>query len=118
MIGYGGTSAACPAFAAIQADAEQESGRSIGFANPLLYSLHSAGVFHDVTDRPSAAVGRPVSVVRDMGAAVHPYRYILYTLGRDYGLRATSGFDDATGLGSPNINYLRYFQRGDTWSYY
>ncbi|WP_079173458.1 S53 family peptidase [Streptomyces monashensis] len=114
VIGYGGTSAACPAFAAIQADAEQKSGRSIGFANPLLYSLHGTGVFHDVTDRPSPAQGRPVSVVRDMGPTAHPYRYILYTLGRDYGLRATSGFDDATGLGTPNINYLRYFQRGGT----
>ncbi|MFC1443180.1 S53 family peptidase [Streptacidiphilus sp. N1-10] len=109
-VGYGGTSAATPGFAAVQADAEQETGHSFGFANPLLYSLDRAGVFHDVTEHPAAAGPGPLTAVRDMGAAAGDLRYILYTLGQDYGLPAAPGYDEATGLGSPDAAYLRWFR--------
>ncbi|MFD9126624.1 protease pro-enzyme activation domain-containing protein [Kitasatospora sp. NPDC059571] len=107
LMGFGGTSAASPGFAAIQADAEEETGRPIGFANPLLYALGRAGVFHDVTDRPA---GGPTAVVQDLGAAAGDLRYLLYTVGQDYGLHAAPGYDEATGLGSPNAAYLRWFR--------
>ncbi|WP_280665165.1 MULTISPECIES: S53 family peptidase [unclassified Kitasatospora] len=109
LVGYGGTSAATPGFAAIQADAEQEQGRAFGFANPLLYSMAGTGVFHDVTDQPKAAGSRPLTVVQDEGAAAGDLRYLLYTLGHDHGLPATPGYDAATGLGSPSADYLRRF---------
>ncbi|HEV2636795.1 MAG TPA: hypothetical protein VGX23_16705 [Actinocrinis sp.] len=34
---------------------------------------------------------------------------LLFTLGSDYSLHATRGYDDVTGVGSPNIGYLRSF---------
>ncbi|MFK0105277.1 protease pro-enzyme activation domain-containing protein [Streptomyces sp. NPDC091217] len=116
LIGFGGTSAATPAFAALQADAEQASGHRIGFANPLLYALSGSRtqVFHDVTDRPANAGSSPLTVVRDEGpdtdTSTGAQRYILYTLGHDFGLPAHRGYDDATGLGSPAPGYLRWFQ--------
>lgn len=105
-VGYGGTSASAPAFAALQADAEQLSGHTLGFANPLLYAMRSTGAFHDIQD-PT----RPTAVIRDMGPDAGTYRYLLYTLGHDYGLRATKGYDLSSGLGSPAPSYLGRFRR-------
>ncbi|MFJ7903463.1 protease pro-enzyme activation domain-containing protein [Streptomyces sp. NPDC096198] len=110
LLGYGGSSAACPGFAAMQADAEQEAGHAFGFANPLLYSLAGAGVFHDVTDHPKHAGTGPIATVRDMGPDGGSLRYLLYTLGQDYGLKASPGYDPATGLGSPGAGFLRWFR--------
>ncbi|MBY8344426.1 S8/S53 family peptidase [Streptomyces sp. KC 17012] len=105
-VGYGGTSAAAPAFAALQADAEQLSGHTLGFANPLLYAMRNTGVFHDIRDPV-----RPTAVIRDMGPDAGTYRYLLYTLGHDYGLSATKGYDLSSGLGSPAPSYLGRFRR-------
>jgi subtilase family serine protease len=116
LVGFGGTSAAAPAFAAVQADAQQASGHRLGFANPLLYALAAshAHVFHDVTDHPANAGTAPLTVVRDEGPGVDTaggaQRYLLYTLGHDFGLHARRGYDDATGLGSPTTGYLRWFR--------
>ncbi|MEW1778803.1 hypothetical protein [Streptomyces sp. NPDC086777] len=53
-------------------------------------------------------------MVRDEGpdtdTSTGAQRYILYTLGHDFGLSAHRGYDDATGLGSPAPGYLRWFQ--------
>lgn len=108
LMGYGGTSAATPGFAAMQADAESVAGRRIGFANPLLYRLSSQGVFHDVTATSSTA-GAPPAVVRDYGPEAGDLRYVLYSLGEDFGLPAGPGYDAATGLGSPSPAYLGWF---------
>ncbi len=110
LVGYGGTSAACPGIAAIQADAEQASGHTIGFANPLLYAVDQVGLFHDVTNQPGKTAQQAPVVVRDYGAAAGNLRYVLFTLGQDYGLNAAPGYDDATGLGSPDNAYLRWFR--------
>ncbi|MFD5818312.1 protease pro-enzyme activation domain-containing protein [Streptomyces sp. NPDC127038] len=114
LIGFGGTSAAAPAFAAIQADAQQACGHRLGFANPLLYALPRAHLFHDITDQPAEAGTPPLTVVRDEGpdtdTSTGEQRYLLYTLGHDFGLHARPGYDDATGLGSPTPAYLRWFQ--------
>ncbi|AUG81939.1 hypothetical protein CFP65_7355 [Kitasatospora sp. MMS16-BH015] len=107
LVGFGGTSAAAPGFAALQADAEQAAGRTLGFANPLLYSLAGTGAFHDVTEQPAAAGAAPLTVVQDTGAADPELHDLLYTLGQDIGLPAARGYDLATGLGSPGPEYLR-----------
>ncbi|GAA0895194.1 S53 family peptidase [Streptomyces asiaticus] len=115
LAGFGGTSAAAPAFAAIQADAQQASGHRLGFANPLLYALDRGRLFHDITDQPANAGAGPLTVVRDEGpdtdTSTGEQRYLLYTLGHDFGLHARPGYDDATGLGSPTRGYLGWFQR-------
>jgi subtilase family serine protease len=77
---YGGTSAAAPTWASLVALADSSSycaGRpAIGFLNPILYGL-PAGDFHDVT------------VGNNSGAGVSGYA-------------AGSGYDMASGLGTPN----------------
>jgi subtilase family serine protease len=84
----GGTSLACPVFAAIQALASTGRQTAIGFANPLLYGLKSS-VYHDVVpDRVPTAVATPT------GSA-------LITFDHDSTLATTFGYDNVTGLGSP-----------------
>ena len=85
---YGGTSLACPLFVGLQALASQGRGISIGFANPLLYSL-PASAFHDVVNPASTS------------ALAWPDGSELITLGQDTSLQTTAGFDDVTGRGSP-----------------
>lgn len=92
---YGGTSLAAPVFAGFQAVASQHRRTAIGFANPLLYVLGLARVpFHDVT----AAAPTP--------ALITPSGQALLTIGKDSSLTATRGYDDTTGLGTPNGIWL------------
>jgi subtilase family serine protease len=112
--GYGGTSVSSPSFAGIVADAIQaQHGRSLGFANPALYLRE--GLYTDVTAHPAAAhIGdQTLSVVYDLGYNANGTRRVrLYSIGTDYGLNAGRGFDNATGLGSPNAWFLWSFALG------
>ncbi len=80
---FGGTSAGSPQWAAIAALANQAAGHSLGFLNPTLYSIgrgaNYASDFHDITVGNNQASGTPV------------------------GFPATTGWDDATGWGTPNV---------------
>ena len=106
----GGTSVACPTFAGIEADAQQAAGGALGFANPLIYRAETSPrlmAFHDVTDHPFGQTS--LAHVRvdyaNPAARTGPLVYSLRTLGVDgegpAALRATVGYDDATGVGSP-----------------
>jgi subtilase family serine protease len=85
----GGTSLACPIIAGIQALASTGAATPIGFANPLLYSL-PAGAFRDV--KPTRD---PIAVASPAGAS-------LTTFDRDSSLATGLGYDDVTGLGTPD----------------
>ena len=98
----GGTSLAAPTFVGIQADAQQAQGGPIGFANPEIYLRATFGLFTDVTDHPRT--NTPPAVVR--GAATAPS---LRLFGDGVDLHATQGYDNATGVGSPNGRYLASF---------
>jgi subtilase family serine protease len=76
----GGTSAGAPQWAAIVALANQAHGGPLGFINPALYSC-PAGDFHDITLGNNALAG-------------------------SVGFTATAGWDNATGLGTPNVANL------------
>ncbi len=90
-VNVGGTSLAAPVFTGIQALASQDRHFPIGFANPLLYILGLTHVaFHDVTAPKSA-----IAVATQSG-------FNLLTLGHDTSLTATRGYDDSTGLGTPD----------------
>jgi len=79
----GGTSAAVPQWAAIFALANQAAGRSLGFVNPTLYAVAEsssyASDFHDITVGNNRLAGTPT------------------------GFSAHTGYDFATGWGTPNV---------------
>ncbi len=85
----GGTSATAPFWAGLMAVADQYAGRSPGFVNPALYRIargpryHQA--FHDIT-KGNTTVEFPPKTFR--------------------GYRAVSGWNAATGLGSPDASVL------------
>ncbi len=82
----GGTSAGSPQWASIVALANQLKGGPVGFINPTLYkigcSARYGADFHDVTVGNNQLTGTPV------------------------GFPAATGWDDATGLGTPNVANL------------
>lgn len=88
----GGTSVSSPLFAGIQALADQAAGGPHGFLNPLLYQLRGTGALHDVSNVP-----RPLAMTFSRGGIT-----ALDTLQTDTSLSATPGYDDQTGLGSPD----------------
>ncbi|MEM3638022.1 MAG: S53 family peptidase [Conexivisphaerales archaeon] len=82
----GGTSAGSPQWAAIAALANQKAGHPLGYLNPLLYSIGKgsdySSDFHDITTGNNKLVGTSV------------------------GFTAGTGWDDATGWGTPNVSNL------------
>ena len=112
----GGTSVAAPTFAGIEADAQQAAGHPLGFANPAIYRRYSTPAFHDVTDTP---LGRGVRLAEVRNNYTEPYKRegplvtYLRTLGIDgegeSELPAVRGYDDSTGVGSPNLYVESFF---------
>jgi subtilase family serine protease len=90
--GGGGTSVSSPLFAGIEALADQAAGGPHGFVNPLLYQLRGTGALHDVANVPG-----PLAMAFSRGGVT-----ALDTLQTDTSLTATPGYDDQTGLGSPD----------------
>jgi subtilase family serine protease len=106
--GGGGTSAASPLFAGLEADALQAAGHPLGFLNPALYLLHGSPAIRDV---PPVNPARPPAVI-----GAQPYfgdgNDYLTTLGEDQApLRAARGYDDETGLGTPGLPFVTAFTR-------
>ncbi|MDX6390856.1 MAG: hypothetical protein QOJ73_1919 [Streptosporangiaceae bacterium] len=111
----GGTSLSSPTFAGIEADAQQafdsahHTAAVIGFANPLIYRLHGSRAYHDVTDHPA---GQPFNLAEvrnnytDPSTKAGPLVTWLRAVGINGegadALPATRGYDDSTGVGSPN----------------
>ncbi len=111
----GGTSVASPTFAGIEADAQQAAGHDLGFANPAIYARFRSSAFHDVTESPlgqyevrnnyadaDTATGPLVTFLRAMGVDGEDLP------GDNAALPATPGYDDSTGVGSPN-RYIQSF---------
>jgi subtilase family serine protease len=96
----GGTSLASPLFAGIVALAQQQAGRSFGFANPQLYA--NAAKFYDVTSVKTAVARRNYVNSVDASAGTAD---VLRTFD-DYSGSPTQhtnrGWDNVTGLGTPN----------------
>ncbi|MEY9965364.1 subtilase family serine protease [Streptacidiphilus sp. MAP12-16] len=111
--GYGGTSVSAPEFSAMQADAIQaRHGRPIGFANPAIYERAGSKSFRDVVNQASVKGQPPLNAVADFGIIAGSLRVRLIAFGQDYGLTATKGYDNATGVGSPTEAYLKSFING------
>jgi len=110
----GGTSLAAPVIAGVQALAQQaQHGTPIGFANPSLYARSGSKAYHDVTDHPLGPKSELAVVRVDFANGADDsdgLKTSLRTLGKDSSLKATTGYDDVTGLGSPTSGYLRSFR--------
>ena len=88
----GGTSLACPLFAATIAVAQQHAHRHFGFANALLYKNQKA--FRDIVPtNPPQAVVLPLS---NGSVAAIPFDYPALAI------KTGPGWDAVTGLGVPN----------------
>ncbi|MCW3040768.1 MAG: hypothetical protein JWM31_2673 [Solirubrobacterales bacterium] len=96
----GGTSLSSPLFAGMMALADQAAGRPHGFANPALYAARTAGAFRDVS-----APAKPVAVIRtnykNATNAEAGTETLLRTAGNTASLKSVPGYDDSSGLGSP-----------------
>jgi subtilase family serine protease len=94
---YGGTSLASPITAAEMALVQQASGRTIGFANPVLYAAAQAdsSTFSDVPAQSS-----PVALAYTSAHSGNDY---LVTLGQDTSLQTATGYDNVTGLGELSV---------------
>ena len=87
----GGTSIASPLWAGLEALADQAAGPH-GFINPALYELHGTGILHDIVNTQF-----PTAFEFGLNGTQN-----LDTLQADTSLTATPGYDDQTGLGTPN----------------
>lgn len=101
----GGTSLASPLFAGLAANVQQAVGSRIGFANPYLYGLaRTPGAFYDVTPTGDAGNVRSdyVNGLNDKNGLVYSVR----TFDQDSSLTTSAGWDDVTGIGTPNFGAL------------
>ena len=97
----GGTSLACPLFAAIMALADQSAGRHHGFANPALYALAGSAAFNDIVDPPTTMASIRVLFLNSLNPKAG-IDYALRTYNQTGTLDTAPGYDDVTGLGTPN----------------
>jgi subtilase family serine protease len=111
----GGTSVSSPTFAGIEADAQQAAGHDLGFANPAIYQRYGTDAFHDVTDNPLGPgyLGEVRNNYTDPSTKSGPILTYLRTLGIDgegaAALPAVKGYDDSTGVGSPEYYIQSFF---------
>ncbi|MGC9988589.1 MAG: S53 family peptidase [Terriglobales bacterium] len=123
---WGGTSVACPQFSALWAIANQEAeaggGGPLGQAAPYLYSL-PAGAIYDIVPQKSkhnvtASIQEPgltnvytaaevAGVTGPFISAIWDYAFyedtaLVITFGTDPGLETKKGWDNVTGVGTPN----------------
>ena len=110
----GGTSLSSPIFAGVMALADQAAGHPHGFANPVLYRAYGSDALYDSTARPGTAAVR-VDYINGVDAAGGTRTTLRTIDDQDPAatiLRATAGYDDITGIGSPNglafISALRH----------
>ena len=127
----GGTSLSCPMFSGMWAIANQAAGSPLGQAAPLLYGL-PAGAITDVIDATSTSnvtgtiktspttsialsaddLAAPLENTTSYFSAMYnsPFstRWFVLTFGTDSSLTTGVGWDNVTGLGTPNgLNFVK-----------
>jgi subtilase family serine protease len=104
----GGTSAASPLIAGLEADAMQAAGHPLGFVNPALYELHKSHAIRDIGPVDPADPPAVIGAQPGLGEATD----YLTTLGEDEApLQEAVGYDDVTGLGAPSLSFVTSFRR-------
>jgi subtilase family serine protease len=116
----GGTSLACPMFSALMTIASEKAGHGLGQAAQLVYSL-PADAITDVTaesspnnvtgkidgkpisaDALAAPLGNTTSYFSALYNSPFSTRWFVLTFGTDSSLTTGPGWDNVTGLGTPN----------------
>ncbi|MGF7233522.1 MAG: S53 family peptidase [Frankia sp.] len=97
----GGTSLSTPLVASIVALADQMAGRPTGFANYALYRLAGTAAYYDPSSSNRATSVVDVYYLNDENSA-HGYGVALRTFNQKQTIYLRTGFDDVTGLGTPN----------------
>jgi subtilase family serine protease len=117
---FGGTSLATPMFSGVMAIAAQKAGNGLGQAAALVYNL-PAGAVDDIIDVTSVnnvkglINGNPITadqLAAPLGTTAGYYsalynspfstRWFVLTFNTDTSLAAVPGWDDVTGVGTPN----------------
>ncbi len=99
----GGTSLASPLFAGDTALRQQAAGGRLGFLNPSIYE--SASTFRDVKGRPKDAGNIRVDYANGVNAK-DGLLYSVRTFNQDSSLHVRRGWDDITGVGSPDQDWI------------
>ena len=99
----GGTSLASPLFAGMTALAFQHAGGGVGLLNPTIYANKNA--FTDVTGAGPDAGNVRVDFTNGLDGS-DGILYSVRTFDQDLSLALNPGWDDVTGLGSPNSGWL------------
>jgi subtilase family serine protease len=103
----GGTSLSSPIFAGIMALADQAAGKPHGFANPLFYA--HAGAFYDVQSVKTAVARRNFVNGVDATDGTTDLRRTVDDYSGSPTQHTNPGWDNVTGLGSPNQGFLTVF---------
>ncbi len=103
----GGTSLSSPLMAGLIAVYDQALGGSLGFLNPLIYFLNGTAAYHDVNDGTAVTTGVVrVDYVNGFDAS-GGLRTSLRTENQTGTIYTRKGYDDVTGVGTPNgVNFL------------
>jgi len=101
----GGTSLASPLMVGIQALATQSAGGRLGFANLAIYKAAGGPTFTDITSVHHGDANVRPDYVNGLNPAKGS-KYSIRTFDNDSSLFTARGWDDVTGVGSPNASYL------------
>jgi subtilase family serine protease len=101
----GGTSLSSPLFAGMTALLQQHTGSRLGFLNPTVYAQFGSRSFTDIKGSPPDAGNVRVDFVNGVDAT-DGLVYSVRTFNQDSSLQIGPGWDDVTGVGSPNAKWL------------
>ena len=106
----GGTSLSSPLFAGVMADAIQSTGSAVGFINPLLYKASGTPAISDVLPTRTVQATVRTNFTNSVNSS-QGRTYILQTIGVPTQIATLPGYDDMTGVGTPNgVAFLKAMQ--------
>jgi subtilase family serine protease len=103
----GGTSLASPLMAGLIAVYDQAFQGSLGFLNPLIYALNGSSAYHDINDGTAVTSGVVRVDYKNGFDASAGLTTSLRTFNQTGTIWTRKGYDDVTGVGTPNgVNFL------------
>jgi subtilase family serine protease len=101
----GGTSLASPLMAGMTALRSQNAQGRLGFLNPTIYKEAGSTSFNDIKGTPKDAGNVRADYVNGLDAT-DGLTYSVRTFNQDASLATKKGWDDVTGVGSPNPTWI------------